>query len=676
MDENYHDVAIDEDASPAKKFGTEKQKTASDTAPNFSDRVARLSISEDANTSRDIINGLKHSKMTEENRADKRRRRSSAQSLNGPERSATVEGNGGSKQDVSEEKRENNKVIKKAKKEPKKEVKKEVQREAVIDDADMGSQKTSRKKKKKARNAHGIISVEKLGARTSSVSDLREPMISCLYGKTLDASNLKIKNMSSVKKVITVFVPGLQPEDLGLPSGTSFKDAGPFEVKNSKLFTKVPLEQNVEAFPISAPGSKNSLYPAYNHFINRTLSKNERKTRHQELSSQKITINHLLMSLNDLVEHDYPIHPHLLDESARQLNTNAETYVDTQRFDHDGSHIFALDCEMCLSAKGSVLTRVSIVGFDGNVVYDQLVKPDTPITDYLTKYSGITEEKLANVTTTLQDVQRDILNMVSEDDVLIGHSLENDLNALKIRHPKIVDTSVIYDHRAGPPFRPALRHLASTHLNYNIQTGEKIGHNPIEDAKACMDLVKLKIVSGLTFGVSVTTENIFQKLSAAGIKCLKLDDNAFKRRNAEAVNAVSPNYDGQVFESLIDNIDDNQFLVARLKELAQSRGYAYNVSMRSDKEKGEVPSETQSLDVLSRGLANLYEKSPNGTMIAVFSGNGDTRPYSKIMAELETIDRDQRTKARQERSGELEKAVSRARDGVAVIFFKQETLDE
>ncbi|GCE97648.1 hypothetical protein ZYGM_004439 [Zygosaccharomyces mellis] len=672
MEENSQDVVLDDETSPVKKIDTKESKVTPETAPNFSDRVARLSISEDATASQEIINRLKQPKIGNENRTDKRRR-SSAQSFNDADSSDMIEGDSNFRLDTSDEKHESKQVVKKAKREAKKEAEREPHKETTTQGADMGLQKVSKKKKKKAMNDNGIISVEKLGARTSSITDLREPIISSLCGKMLDACNLKIKNMSSVKKVITLFVPGLQAEDLGLPSRTSFKDVGPFPVKNSKLFSHV--SQKADAFPISAPGSKNSLYPAYNHFINRSLSKNEKKNRYQELSNKKITINDLLMSLSDLVEHSYPIHPSLLDVPSDQFNSNMETYVDTRRFDHNGSHIFALDCEMCLSRKGSVLTRVSIVDFDGNVVYDKFVKPDMPITDYLTKYSGITEEKLANVTTTLRDVQHDILNMISEDDVLIGHSLENDLNALKVRHPKIVDTTVIYEHRAGPPFRPALRHLASTHLDYNIQTGDREGHNPVEDARACMDLVKLKIVNGLTFGVSITTENIFQKLSTAGVKCLKLDNNTYKRTQTDNVNGTSPNFDSQVFESLTDNIDEYRFLVAHLKGLALSRGYSYNISMRSDKDKEEIPSEAQSLDVLSHGMADLYEKCPTGTMIAVVSGNGDTRPYSKILAELETIERDQRTKARQEKSAELEEAVSKARDGVAVFFFKQEALD-
>ena len=36
---------------------------------------------------------------------------------------------------------------------------------------------------------------------------------------------------------------------------------------------------------------------------------------------------------------------------------------------------------------------------------DELVKPKEEITDYVTKYSGITEELLRDVTTTIEDIQ-------------------------------------------------------------------------------------------------------------------------------------------------------------------------------------------------------------------------------------------------------------------------------
>ena len=50
-----------------------------------------------------------------------------------------------------------------------------------------------------------------------------------------------------------------------------------------------------------------------------------------------------------------------------------------------GHSVLAMDCEMCKVEGGDMaLTRISIVGWDGTVIMDELVKPDKPIIDYLT----------------------------------------------------------------------------------------------------------------------------------------------------------------------------------------------------------------------------------------------------------------------------------------------------
>lgn len=47
-------------------------------------------------------------------------------------------------------------------------------------------------------------------------------------------------------------------------------------------------------------------------------------------------------------------------------------------------------------------------------------------------FSGVTEADLENTSITLRDVQAVLLNMFSADTILIGHSLESDLFALKV----------------------------------------------------------------------------------------------------------------------------------------------------------------------------------------------------------------------------------------------------
>jgi RNA exonuclease 1 len=187
--------------------------------------------------------------------------------------------------------------------------------------------------------------------------------------------------------------------------------------------------------------------------------------------------------------------------------------------------------------------RVSVVDQNGELLYNSFVKPANPIVNYATQYSGITEELLAPVTTTLEEVQRKLAEIIDYDTVLVGHSLNCDLVVLKLVHPWIVDTSVIYHHTRGPPFKASLKWLASKWLGKEIQKPHKagglevVGHNSEEDARAAVQLLRLKMqkgklearqneyflslfcrctVTGPTFGEFVTDqESIFERLSRA-----------------------------------------------------------------------------------------------------------------------------------------------------------------
>nr|XP_032654871.1 RNA exonuclease 1 homolog isoform X2 [Chelonoidis abingdonii] len=154
--------------------------------------------------------------------------------------------------------------------------------------------------------------------------------------------------------------------------------------------------------------------------------------------------------------------------------------------------IYALDCEMCYTKQGLELTRVTVINSDLKVVYDTFVKPDNKVVDYNTRFSGVTEEDLENASITLRDVQAVLLNMFSADTILIGHSLESDLFALKLIHNTVVDTAVVFPHRLGLPYKRALRTLMADYLKRIIQDNVE-GHDSSEDASACMELMIWKI---------------------------------------------------------------------------------------------------------------------------------------------------------------------------------------
>lgn len=80
------------------------------------------------------------------------------------------------------------------------------------------------------------------------------------------------------------------------------------------------------------------------------------------------------------------------------------------------------------------------------VLLDELVLPERPITDHNTQFSGITAAMLAPVQTRLADVQQKFLELVPAETLLVGHSLENDLCALKAIHNRLLDTCVLFPH--------------------------------------------------------------------------------------------------------------------------------------------------------------------------------------------------------------------------------------
>ncbi|SSD60709.1 related to RNA exonuclease 1 [Saccharomycodes ludwigii] len=557
------------------------------------------------------------------------------------------------------------------------------------------------KKKKKLLKPPAITLKERALTKKLSVKDLRDLILYVLQKKNVNCPTwLQVENKNQITKVITLFVPGLQPSDylnseeegkeeyIGFPELlTTTKGRKSIRPR----FIESGIFSNCSTVYVQAPGSKKSLFSSYNAFINVGLSKAEKQKIINELGLRKITINDLLMHISDLIEANYPIHPDtpgLSSESkllVLQENSCKKDWINTVHFDHPAPHIFALDCEMCLTKHGHELTRVSIVDFNGREVYDQLVKPENEIIDYLTKYSGITREILENITYTLEQVQQDILKILSADDILIGHSLQSDLKVLKMRHPKIVDTSKIFDHKAGPPFRPSLKYLAFTYLNKVIQNDDLNGHDSFIDAKICMELTKAKIVNGLAYGLNVNTESIFRILCKSdGIRSITLNDYASKlhfltqRESKDNCQSFKCTKDEEIIEHVKKYMNDADFFVGRMRNLEFARNYSPqrgdNIKVSSDAidDLGNKNFDKNEMQKLKENITNLYNSVPNSTLIVLFSGSGDVRKYMELNQKMNKIkNKEEREKFQKEHSRELETYVQCAREAVCTLILKR-----
>lgn len=108
---------------------------------------------------------------------------------------------------------------------------------------------------------------------------------------------------------------------------------------------------------------------------------------------------------------------------------------------------------------------------------------------------------MASATATFSEVQSHVLSVLSAKPtpVLLGHSLESDLKVLQICHPYVIDTAIIYHHPRGRPLKPGLAWLTKKWCGREIQNRGEGGHDPEEDARACLDLLKKKVDNGTTY---------------------------------------------------------------------------------------------------------------------------------------------------------------------------------
>ncbi|XP_007425035.1 RNA exonuclease 5 [Python bivittatus] len=206
----------------------------------------------------------------------------------------------------------------------------------------------------------------------------------------------------------------------------------------------------------------------------------------QKYTKKGYSLSSYVLTPEEMHLHDYP-----LEDSgtcSHFVRTDCNGPVT------DSSPLFGLDCEMCLTDKGSELTRIAVVDSSGRCIMNELVKPKLPIRNYLTCYSGITEKLLHPVQTTLAEIQGRLRNLLPSDAILVGHSLNADLRALEMIHPNIIDTSLLFARKGGKRFK--LKFLAAAVLGKEIQCKGQMGHNPTEDAQCALELAQYFIDQG------------------------------------------------------------------------------------------------------------------------------------------------------------------------------------
>ncbi|KAK6203225.1 uncharacterized protein RJT21DRAFT_119371 [Scheffersomyces amazonensis] len=170
---------------------------------------------------------------------------------------------------------------------------------------------------------------------------------------------------------------------------------------------------------------------------------------------------------------------------ARPFKRTTELFPSDET--HKKSFALGIDCEMGYTTKGFELLRVTALDFfTGEEVLDILTQVDGEVIDLNTKWSGV--EAIPPDALDFNDMLIKLGEIMDKDTILIGHGLENDMNALRLIHNKVIDTAILYPrHSNTKRFKYSLKDLAFKYLSRNIQIGE---HDSGEDSLAAIDIVK------------------------------------------------------------------------------------------------------------------------------------------------------------------------------------------
>ena len=416
-------------------------------------------------------------------------------------------------------------------------------------------------------------------------------------------------------------------------------------------------------FKITHPGSDRFVHFGLESFMElEEQSQQKQFPAKFKVPLEHFTRHHCLLTYNELIENGYPIPSS--DDQDVTMETNDTLSPDyimitpwpyiNCHMDKDATNfpIFAVDCEMVKTEVALELARVTIINENLDCIYDSLVKPDNPVVDYLTKYSGIDESILKDVTTTLKDVHTKLCELLPPECILVGHSLENDLIALKLYHPYIIDTALLFAPYATARCKPSLKKLTKKLLNREIQTAGIKGHDSVEDATACMDLVNKKLKTGPKFFMPWNGYKMYLPVlfSTHGIVNTLVDK--------QSVTYIYGSHK-QVINEVV--ISDEDAIEKAAESLTKSKFVFVQLHMMEEYLKQEERTETKlksTIDSLDTLVCKLIASSPQDSLMFVVCGSSYIKEVRQLQQDPNADDQ------------VLKNAVMTAREGMVVATLK------
>ena len=338
------------------------------------------------------------------------------------------------------------------------------------------------------------------------------------------------------------------------------------------------------------------------------------------IPKQYANFEEMLLTDQQLIENGYPFKKEGVDVSQyeyynaynKQLTEeDLKSYSELPDKEEgvEKEKIIAIDAEMIDTSVGNELARLSATNIKGETILDQLFKPLGEVTDYKTQFSGITEETLKDVDVPSTDGIKILSKIADKDTIIIGHSLENDLRALKLIHYRCIDTAILYIERRR---KTSLALLYQKHIGKPFRTQTSEGHDSAEDARAAIELAEFAIKQpvGTVQEPPKLPDFIFDMLNLQKkVALVDLKSRVKFEGVDDRLNLVLTNSDEETMENTKKVIQDNDLIFAHFDNM--------NGLPLTDE------AEIKGCQLYNEILGKLLEVCPLRTAVFVYAPNGN-----------------------------------------------------
>ena len=282
------------------------------------------------------------------------------------------------------------------------------------------------------------------------------------------------------------------------PHSGSLQHSDPSSSRGSTSITASHCHPNSGSLPYADPSSSHGstlMDSAHYHPHSGSLQHSDPSSSR---GSTSITASHCHPNSGSLPYAD-PSSSHgstLTDSAHYHPHSGTLRHTDLSR----PPRVVALDCEMVgvhsmrntKAKEDNALARCSIVDYNGDVLFNEYIRPEGRIKSFRTRWSGIRACHMKLAIPYREAVRR--IKALLEGCTVVGHALANDFAVIdKMRHPRKMtrDTaSFVHLRRAAglkPRSPPNLKRLCAALLGRKIQVGP---HCSLEDARAALDIYR------------------------------------------------------------------------------------------------------------------------------------------------------------------------------------------